>query len=99
MAKKPTRAEIQGAIGAAKAAVRDGERLRRELRRKARPGAPARQGRLIEAIAMLCLSGERLRSLSGHIQWGRVRPADEAKLKEASAAVDRERRKLRKMIR
>lgn len=98
--KTPTlKQQINLAIAHAHHAVSDGAALRRRTRRRAKPGAPNRQEELLNQLDQIAIYGNDLRRLGGKIQWGLVDERDEGRLKAASAEIDAERRKLRKMLR
>lgn len=101
MATYALKQQIGRASAQAKREAEAGADLRDELRRKQRPGAQFRQERLDAQIERLNEVGALLRSLVHSIPWPQydIGPKEERRLRAASDAVVRERRKLRKMSR
>jgi hypothetical protein len=93
---------IGAATKLAHACVESAADVRARLRRRARPGSPNRQADLLEQLALLNEAGARLRSLIGCIQWPQYELSGtkyETNLRNSSGEIERERRKLRKMLR
>lgn len=101
MAKFPLKSEINIAVLHAHEATSSAANLRCSLRRRARPGSPPRQAKILDQLDKIAIYANDLRRLSGRIQWPQfeITARDEIRLKAASAELDRERRKLRKMLR
>ena len=77
----------------------EAQRLRQDLRWNVKPGEADREQAIEACLEKIRLAMVPIRSAMGLAAWGKVTKAAEAKLRDASARLQYERRQLKKMQR